>query len=263
MEWCRLYGEMLDDPKVGTLDDASFRTWIELLMVATKADAGGNTKLTAEGIDWVLRRNASVTLHELLQRELVALNESNEIVINAWGDRQKKGDSSAERVAKFRENQRLRNANADVTLQERDGNALDKSREEKSREEKKQKTKRALRFDAQAHLESLGVDPKISSDWIQLRKDKRAYPTETAISDIAAEAAKAGIALQDALKMSCSRGWQGFKAEWVVQGGARASPPRSYHDDRADVIAQLTGRKPAHQTDGVVDVDSSPRRLGS
>ncbi|TDV39550.1 uncharacterized protein DUF1376 [Paraburkholderia caballeronis] len=42
---------------------------------------------------------------------------------------------------------------------------------------------------------------------------------------------------------------------------ARASPgsQRSYHDDRADVIAQLTGRKPAHQpaTDGVVDVDDN------
>ncbi|MDC6132407.1 hypothetical protein PPH41_32025 [Burkholderia gladioli] len=40
---------------------------------------------------------------------------------------------------------------------------------------------------------------------------------------------------------------------------ARASPgaPRSYHDERADVLAQLTGRRPAHQpaTDGVIDAD--------
>ncbi|NBJ19747.1 DUF1376 domain-containing protein [Burkholderia thailandensis] len=45
----------------------------------------------------------------------------------------------------------------------------------------------------------------------------------------------------------------------------RASPQqRSYHDERADVIAQLTGRKAAHQpaADGVIDVDcpaSHPR----
>lgn len=38
----------------------------------------------------------------------------------------------------------------------------------------------------------------------------------------------------------------------------RAAQPRSYHDERADVIAQLTGRKAAHQseTDGVIDVDA-------
>lgn len=40
---------------------------------------------------------------------------------------------------------------------------------------------------------------------------------------------------------------------------ARASPPRSYHDDRADTIAQLTGRKPAHQpaTAEAIDVDAT------
>lgn len=48
---------------------------------------------------------------------------------------------------------------------------------------------------------------------------------------------------------------------------ARASPQaRSYHDDRADTIAQLTGRKPAHQpaTAEAIDVDATeqPRKLG-
>ena len=46
---------------------------------------------------------------------------------------------------------------------------------------------------------------------------------------------------------------------------ARASPQRSYHDERADVIAQLTGRKAAHQPSdaGVIDVNDSIPRLGS
>src|ERR1700741_1513753 len=117
MDWCRLYGEMLDDPKVGTLDDAGFRTWVELLMVATKADAGGNTKLTADesSINWSLRRNASVTLQVLLQRELVTLNGDGEIVITEWEKRQKKSDSSADRVAKHRANQRLSTPNVTET----------------------------------------------------------------------------------------------------------------------------------------------------
>lgn len=35
MDWCRLYGEMLDDPKVGTLDDAQFR---REFMAATRGE---------------------------------------------------------------------------------------------------------------------------------------------------------------------------------------------------------------------------------
>jgi uncharacterized protein YdaU (DUF1376 family) len=46
----------------------------------------------------------------------------------------------------------------------------------------------------------------------------------------------------------------------------RAAQQRTYHDDRADVIAQLTGRKPAHETanDGAIDVDAHDvPRLGT
>jgi hypothetical protein len=235
MEWCRLYGEMLNDPKVGTLSDAQFRTWMELLMVATTAEADGNTKLTQQSIDWALRRNASVTLHELLQRELVVLNESGEVVINAWSDRQKKSDSSAGRVAKFREKQRLMEGNGDVTLQKRDGNGLEKNREEKNREEVKPKTQHASRFDAQAHLESAGVDPKVARDWLDLRKGKRLKPTETALAGVQAEAIKAEMTMDAVIRLCCTRGWGGFDASWLTgkgnvqaSGGNRKFDPVAY-----------------------------------
>jgi hypothetical protein len=197
MDWCRLYGEMLDDPKVGTLDDAQFRTWVELLMVATKADACGNTKLTPDetSINWALRRNASVTLQELLHRELVTLNENGEIVITEWDKRQKKSDSSADRVAKHRANQRLSNTNDTETLQKQNGNGLDKKREEKKREEGKPKPARVARFDAQAHLVGLGVDPQVADDWLALRKKRRLEQTKTAFDGVLAEANKAGMSM--------------------------------------------------------------------
>jgi hypothetical protein len=48
---------------------------------------------------------------------------------------------------------------------------------------------------------------------------------------------------------------------------ARASPPpRIYHDDRADTLAKLTGRKAAHEPAPAeaIDVDATeyPRKLG-
>ena len=78
-----------------------------------------------------------------------------------------------------------------------------------------EKDKRAPRFDAQAHLVSIGVDASIASDWIQHRKAIKATPTLTAIDGIANEAARAGTSLADVLAMCCQRGWRGFKAEWI------------------------------------------------
>lgn len=51
-----------------------------------------------------------------------------------------------------------------------------------------------------------------------------------------------------------------------AQGRASPNQLRSYHDDRADTIAELTGRKVAHQPapDEALHVDADePRRLGS
>lgn len=74
---------------------------------------------------------------------------------------------------------------------------------------------RAPRFDAQAHLVGLEVDPAIAADWIKLRKSKRAEVTATAIDGIVREAEKAGLSLDAALRECCSRGWAGFKADWM------------------------------------------------
>lgn len=61
-----------------------------------------------------------------------------------------------------------------------------------------------------------GVDPQVVSDFKALRKSKKAPVTKTAMDKITAEAEKAGMSLDAALRVCCSRGWQGFNAEWVA-----------------------------------------------
>jgi hypothetical protein len=65
-------------------------------------------------------------------------------------------------------------------------------------------------------LSSLNIDSVISADWIELRKQKKAAVTKTAIDGILREATKAGLSLEDALRICCERGWASFKAEWVA-----------------------------------------------
>jgi len=69
------------------------------------------------------------------------------------------------------------------------------------------------------HIYSIpdGVSETVWNDFVILRKSKNAAITETAMQGIIREAKKAGIPLEDALRMCCERGWRGFKAEWLAQ----------------------------------------------
>ncbi len=95
-----------------------------------------------------------------------------------------------------------------------------RTREEKRREEEKQKKGAPVGADLLAD-----VDPKVAADFRKLRKAKRAELTETAVEGIRREAAKAGLSLEQALRVCCERGWTGFNAEWA--GARPAAQPQS------------------------------------
>lgn len=61
-----------------------------------------------------------------------------------------------------------------------------------------------------------GVDQCVWADFVELRKSKKAKLTQTAIDGIEREAHRAGWSLENALRECCSRGWTGFKADWVA-----------------------------------------------
>lgn len=60
------------------------------------------------------------------------------------------------------------------------------------------------------------VDISIWQDFVKHRKAKKSPITKTALNLIRSEATKANWKLDDALTEICSRGWTGFKAEWVA-----------------------------------------------
>ncbi|MDP2643783.1 MAG: hypothetical protein Q8P24_02480 [Desulfobacterales bacterium] len=118
LPWFRLYHEILDDPKVGTLEDGEFRLFIEILCLACEAGDGGNTQLTVTETAWKLRRNVSVTFQKLLQRGLVTLQKrfdgEETVFVPNWNKRQFQSDSSTKRVEKYR-TKRFSNGEATVT----------------------------------------------------------------------------------------------------------------------------------------------------
>ena len=60
------------------------------------------------------------------------------------------------------------------------------------------------------------IPAELLSDYLKVRKAKKAGElTETAFKGIEREAEIAGIAVEDAIKHCCERGWVGFKADWI------------------------------------------------
>jgi uncharacterized protein YdaU (DUF1376 family) len=78
-----------------------------------------------------------------------------------------------------------------------------------------------------------GVCESVWADFCQQRKSKGAKLTQTAVDGIQREADRAGWNLEDALREICSRGWTGFKADWVQTTNRRT--------DKRAIVAAFTG----------------------
>ncbi len=61
----------------------------------------------------------------------------------------------------------------------------------------------------------LGVSEQIASDWLKVRKDKKASNTETAFNAIKREILQTGIDPNRCIQTAVERSWAGFKAEWM------------------------------------------------
>lgn len=79
-------------------------------------------------------------------------------------------------------------------------------------------------FDSPKKAKSNGrpdaIPPDLWDDFLTIRKAKRSPMTETAIRGLTREAEKAGITLEDAIKICVERGWQSFRASWKWQDEA-------------------------------------------
>lgn len=107
------------------------------------------------------------------------------------------------------------------------------TRKEQTTEQTKEQTNKV------ALAQPDGVPDQVWADFLSLRKAKKAPLTSTALEGIAREAAKAGRTLGDVLALCCTRGWQGFRADWLTDTKS-ASPTRPA---KFDPVAFVNGRK--------------------
>ena len=82
-----------------------------------------------------------------------------------------------------------------------------------------------------------GIETELAADFKALRTKLRAPITATAMKGIQREADKAGLSLQDALRICCENSWRGFKAEWFENLSRKSNgthQPRESASGRAE-----------------------------
>lgn len=101
------------------------------------------------------------------------------------------------------------------------------------------------------------VSEQIIKDFKAHRTAHRAKITKTAIDGIKREALKAGVSLEDALRICIERNWRGFKADWILQQATGS--PGSYESprdkSRRETIEGLTGSKKNDETTNFIDLN--------
>jgi hypothetical protein len=201
--WFRLYSEFAHDPKIQMLSEAMQRRYVMLMCLRCSE---------------VLE-----TLHETeiafqLRLSTGELDETKDLFISKnfidkhwnllnWDKRQFVSDSSTMRVAKHR-NKKKQVSNVDETLQKRPSNAIDTDTDTDTEQIQKRTTSVAS---------PIGVSNSVWQEFKTLRKAKKAPITQRAIDAIQSEAQKIGWSLEKALEECVVRGWQAFKADWVVK----------------------------------------------
>lgn len=126
MRWFRFYDDAINDPKVQRLSPHLFKTWINLLCLASKS---GGKLPSDDDVAFLLRssiQDAAQQVEDLILAGLIDIGPRGERTPHNWSNRQFASDSSAERVRKHRQNKKEKpcnvTRNAKVTLQTQNQN---------------------------------------------------------------------------------------------------------------------------------------------
>lgn len=128
------------------------------------------------------------------------------------------------------------------------------------KERKKETRAGALVVSSEAELTDAGVEAETLNAWKGVRKEKRSGPISKPVVDaLRREAAKAGLTLQQVVTICCERGWQGFKADWLIE--ARASGPPQGRRTASHAFMELAREQKKQESpyDNLVDFSESLR----
>ncbi|WP_343735314.1 hypothetical protein [Acidovorax sp.] len=153
-------------------------------------------------VGWALFDDERRGLH------LPGFNEFN----TSGHERSASAKSNAERQRDYRARLKTQDSNAPSC---NESDVTRNRREEKRREEKKEDKEDTAPRKRVTPPKPDDIDQQVWDDWLSLRKAKRAPVSLTVLEDARRESSKAGMSLENFLRIWCRRGSQGLEAAWL------------------------------------------------
>ena len=161
----------------------------------------------------------ATALNPLCDEKIIEVIEGNIFIkflseqLNEFEDVSKQNSKNAkegwEKRRKLKEESE-RNATALKSQSENDAIREDKIKEEEIKED----NNKALPFSFYNSLINYGFDKKLVSEWLKVRKNKKATNSETAFENFIREVEKLDCDINDILKQCVANSWSGFKSSW-------------------------------------------------
>jgi hypothetical protein len=169
-------------------------------------------ELISEGAIDLIENNISIKFLDFQLREFDKESKKNSIN-GSKGGRPKK-----EIAINPEETQKEPNLNPDESQLEAKQKAEEKRREEKRKEEKKREEEKgnipASPFSFYETLISYGGEKQLVSEWLKVRKTKKATNTETALRLFIKQVNLTNASVNEVLELCIEKSWSGYKAEW-------------------------------------------------
>lgn len=80
------------------------------------------------------------------------------------------------------------------------------------------------KFSFKRELIKIGVEEKVASDWLKVRRTKKAANTETAFNGIKSQIEKSGLTANECIKISAEKSWSGFNHKWLKNTNVSFNP---------------------------------------
>ena len=197
-------------------------------------------------LDWYYLHETPIPLNEdevSRQIRMRSHTESIAIVLQEYFERTDDGwihHRANKEIAKAGDKSEKASASAKARWSKKDANALPTQSESNATHNTlpiTQDTEHKTQKKATVVATPVGVSDSVWQEFKSLRKAKKAPITQRAIDALTNEANKAGWTLEKALEECIVRGWQAFKADWVVKpnpaDNIRLTVPASNEPDPA------------------------------
>jgi uncharacterized damage-inducible protein DinB len=102
------------------------------------------------------------------------------------------------------------------------------------------------------------VDEQVASDWLEIRKAKKAAPIKTQIEGVIQDLAAAGFTANDGINMCVKKGWARFEQEWLNKSQPQQQRQPSAYQQKQDrqqaLLDRIQGNSNAHRSN-IIDIN--------